>query len=163
MKYKTQLLFVTFTILTLTLFAADKKILIEIRAPDTVEYSHAGVEFVGEHTSAGTPLKQTKQTAEGATNVFSTSFIIYTSLYQERRFAIIVSPGASPKSMSQVFQLPIGKNPKPTNWSEWHRPDYLENAYVASNNFMDNQKSPDRSTNILGLPRKNGHRICVVH
>jgi hypothetical protein len=130
------------------MFAADKKILIELRTPKTVEFSHASVEFIGEHTSAGTPLMQTKRTADGTTNVFSTPFIIYTSLYKERRFAIIVSPDASPKSMAQVFRLPIGQNPKPTDWSKWHRPSYIENSKNASNNFMDDQKSPDRSTNI---------------
>jgi len=130
------------------MFAADKKILIEIRAPNTVEFSHASVEFVGEHTSAGTPLMKTKQTADGTTNVFSTSFIIYTSLYKERRFAIIVAPDASRTSMSQVFLLPIGKNLKQINWSEWRRPDYIENSKDAGSNFMDDQKSPDRSANI---------------
>ena len=130
------------------MLAADKKLLVELRAPDTVEFSHAAVEFVGEHTSAGTPLIQTKQRLEGSTNVFSTSFIIYTSLYKERRFAVIASPDGSRRSMSQVFRLAIGRNPNPTNWSEWRLPDYLENSKDASSNFMDDQKSPDHSTNI---------------
>jgi hypothetical protein len=135
-------------ILTSTMLAADKKIFIELRAPKAVEFSHASVEFVGEHTSAGTPLMKTRHTADGSTNVFSTSFVIYTSLYKERRFAVIVSPDASPQSMAQVFQLPISQNPKPTHWTEWHRPSYIENSKDVSNNFMDNLSSPDRSTNM---------------
>ena len=148
MKYDAWLSTMLVFFLTSGMFAADMNILVELRAPNAVELSHANVEFVGEHTSSVTPLRQTKHVTDGTNNVFSTSFIIYTSLYNERRFAVIVSPDDSRKDLSQIFRLPIGQKPKVTNWSEWQRPNYVESSKDASNNFMDEQKSPDRSTNI---------------
>jgi len=132
-----------------TLFAADKTILIELRVPNTVDASHGSIEFVGEHTSQGVHFKDATQTVDGNTNVFQRSFIIYTSLYRERRFAVVVWPGAPPKMMAQVFALPIGPNPKPTtDWSKWQRPKYIEDSKHAGDDFMDDVKSPDISTNI---------------
>ena len=40
------------------------------------------------------------------------------------------------------------QNSKPSGWSQWQKPDYIENSKYVSSNFMDDVKSPDRSTNI---------------
>lgn len=148
MKLKTLLPTAAVFFLTFAVFAADMKILVEVRAPKTVEFSHATVEFVGEHTAQSSPFVQIKRTEEGTTNVFHESFVIYTSLYKERRFAVIIHLDASPKSMAQVFPLPTGKPKATIEWSKWQKPSYIENSKDASSNVMDDVKSPDRSTNI---------------
>ena len=148
MKFKILLPAAIVFFLTSTMFAADKTILIELRVSKTAEVGHGSIEFVGEHSFQGYQLAQTKLTEDGTTNVFHHSFIIYTSLYRERRFAIAVWPEAPPKMTAQVFPLPIGKPTATTEWSKWQKPDYIENSKEAGNNFMDDVKSADRSTNI---------------
>jgi hypothetical protein len=149
MKFKTLLPAAIVFFLISTMFAADKTILIELRVPKTAEVGHGSIEFVGEHTSQSYQLMQTKLTADGTTNIFQHSFIIYTSLYKERRFGIVVWPDSPPNMTAQLFPLPIGANPKATiKWSKWQKPDYIENSKKAGDNFMDDVKSADRSTNI---------------
>ena len=148
MKFKTLLPAAFVFFLTSTMFAADKQILVEIRAPKAVEIGDASIDFFGEHTSAGLPLKQIKQPADGTTNFFQHPFMIYTS-YKERRFGIIVWSDASSNRVAQVFPLPIGQNPKPTTeWSRWQRPDYIEKSKLAEDTYIYDVKSADRSTNI---------------
>ena len=148
MKFKTLLPAAIVFFLTSTMFAADKTILIELRVPKTVEVGDGTIEFVGEHSFQRHPLTQIKPTTDGTTNVFHDSFMIYTS-YRERRLAIVVWPDSPPKVTAQVFRLPIGANPKATTeWSKWQKPDYIENSKKAGDNFMDDVKSDDCSTNI---------------
>lgn len=147
MKFKAVFAGVVVFIFTSTMFAGDNKILFEIRTAKTVDFSRAAFEFVGERRAQGRPLATAALRQEGTNNVFQES-IVLTTLYRERRFAVIISPDGDGKGVAQVFRLPIHQNSKPSDWSQWQRPHYLENSRDAISNFMDDRISPERSTNI---------------
>ena len=129
-----------------TIFAADKKIVFEIRASKTLEFDHATFFFVGERTAEADPLKSASKKEEGTTNIFQETVVLST-IYREHRYAVIISPEGGRKGISQVFRLPISQTSKASTWSQWQRPDYVENSRDVMSNFMDDQKAPDRSTN----------------
>jgi len=130
------------------MFAGDKKVLIEVRASKTLEFGDATLFFVGERTAEIDPLKSFAIRVEGATNIFQETVILST-VYREHRYAVIISPEGGQKGRSQVFRLAMHQNSKPSGWTQWQRPDYIENSKDALSNFMDDQKSPDRSPNTL--------------
>ncbi len=147
MKIKTLLPAIVLFFLTSTMFAADKQIFVEIRASQTVDFTHATYDFVGERTAQGGPLKLAVLRKEGTTNVFQETVVLST-VYKEHRYAVIISPAGGRNDVSQVFRLAMRQNSKPSGWTQWQRPDYVENSKYVVSNFMDDQKSPDRSTNI---------------
>jgi hypothetical protein len=145
MRFKIVILTGAILFLMSTIFAADKQIVFELRVPKTVDVSHGTFEFVGEKTAEGHPLKSAVTAGDGSRSFRQT--VVLSTLYRERHYAVIISPSGG-KGMSQVFRLPIRQNSKSSDWSQWQRPDYLEDAKSASSNFMDNTSSPDRSTHI---------------
>jgi hypothetical protein len=112
-----------------------------------VEFSHATFFFVGEKTAEASPLKSATLREDGTNNIFQETVVLST-VYKERHYAVIISPEGGRKGVSQVFRLPLRQNSKPSDWSQWKKPDYLESSQEAVPNFMDDQKSADRSTNI---------------
>jgi hypothetical protein len=146
---KIEVLLSTLFVLSLasTTFASDKKVAIEIRASKTSEFEQATFFFVGERTAQANPLRSAAKAEEGTTNIFQETVVLST-VYSEHLYAVIISPEGGRKGISQVFRLPISQTSIASNWSQWQRPDYVENARDAMSNFMDDQKSPDRSTNI---------------
>ncbi|HZM02083.1 MAG TPA: hypothetical protein VFC44_03580 [Candidatus Saccharimonadales bacterium] len=147
MKIKTLLPAIVLFFLTSTMFAADKQVIFEIRASQTVDFSKGTFEFVAEHSSEGGPLKLAVLRKEGTTNILQET-VVPSTVYKEHRYAVIISPEGGRKGVSQVFRLPMRQNSKPSGWSQWQKPDYIENSKYVSSNFMDDVKSPDRSTNI---------------
>ena len=147
MKIKTLLPAIVIFFLTSTMFAADKQIFIEMRVSQAVDFTHGTYDFVGERTAQGGPLKLAVLRKEGNTNIFQETVVLST-VYREHRYAVIISSGGGRDGVSQVFRLPMRQNSKPSGWSQWQRPDYVENSKYVVSNFMDDTKSPDRSTNI---------------
>ena len=147
MKCKSLLIVAAIFLSASALYADEKDILFEIRAPKTVEFSHATFFFVGERTSQTGPLNAAALRQEGTTNIFEKTVILST-LYKEHRYAVMIMPKGGRKGVSQIFRLPLHQNAQPSEWSQWQRPNYVENSNDAMSNFMDNQESPDRSTNI---------------
>jgi len=146
MKFKILSPTVAILFLASTMFGADKKVLIEIRASQTVDFTHCSYDFVGERTAQGGPLKLAVLRKEGTTNVFQETVDLST-VYKEHRYAVIITPAGSLNDVSQVFRLAMRQDSKPSGWTQWQRPNYVENSRDATSNFMDDQKSPDRSTN----------------
>lgn len=129
------------TLLTLVASAEDThRFVFELRLPKTVKADPlTRVELTTEAGSSAKQLRATKQRVEGEFQVFQHSFL----LSDDRRRALIADPGGQP---SQVFVLSIPREPKPTDWSEWRRPDYVAKG-DAGWDFMHDQKKQDRSTN----------------
>ena len=99
-------------------------------------------DMVTDHSASGTRLRGTKQREEGEFIVYSHSCLVEAG---ERRRAMIVAPDSG--SPSQVFRLTVPRRPKPTDWTKWQRPDYIEKS-DAFLTFMHDLKKHDRSTNL---------------
>ena len=131
---------------SLLMAAAEKHIVIEMRSPKSVTFTNGGFMFVGDKTAEGSPLRLTTRKEDGTTNIFQKT-IIPSSVYNEHRYAVIISPEGR-NGVGQVFLLATNGSLKACPWSPWRKPDYLEDDMYAVSNFMDNQKSPTRSTNV---------------
>ena len=125
--------------------AADThKLSYEIRAPKSVTLDGlTAFDLVTDQGSSGTRLRLTKHREEDGFNVYSDSCLVDSS---EDRRAIVVT-FENEKEPKQVFVLKIPRIPKPTDWTKWQRPDYLEKSN-AGWTFMHNLTKHDRSTNI---------------
>ena len=135
----------TIHVLVLSLFAfaargeEEHTFVFELRVPKGATNDPSmSVELATEEGSSATDLVDTKQREEEGFRVFQHSFL----LFENKRRALIVGP-----QPCQVFQLSIPEHPKPKDWTEWRRPDYLAKG-DAGWDFIYNQNKQSRSTNL---------------
>lgn len=113
----------------------------ELRAPKSLKLDPLmGIDLVTEQGSSGTRLKFTKQREDGDFIILQESTLIFS----EDRRALVLKPE---NGAAQVFRLPIPSKPKPKDWSNWTRPDYIETT-DASWTFMHDLKKNDRSNKV---------------
>jgi hypothetical protein len=113
----------------------------ELRAPKILKLDPLmSIDLVTEQGSSGTRLKFMKQREDGDFIILRESTLIFS----EERRALVLKPE---NEADQVFRLSIPSKPKPQDWSNWKRPDYIEKT-DASWTFMHDLKKHDRSNKI---------------
>jgi hypothetical protein len=146
MRLKSFFLTTIFSAIISTAFAADKITLhLEVRFPKSAQFdTNANLEFVTDTTAEDDLLIRKKQQDDDSFRIFQQSFNL---LARERRRAIVIYTHTLPKNQpEQVFLLSISRKPKPIDWTNWRRADYIETN--AGWNFIREYKSADRSTNV---------------
>ena len=101
------------------------------------------VSLVAYHGEDKTFLSACKQREDGGFMIFQSDYLIFTEDKPQR--GLIVGVRAAP---AQVFRLSIPITPKPTDWSQWQRPNYIENADAGFSFSVPDSKATGRSTNI---------------
>jgi hypothetical protein len=113
----------------------------ELRAPKKLEFDpDTKIELVTDESASSTPLNRIKKRMETEYIVLNDSWLISPA----SRYALMVKPKSGRAS---VFKLPLPEQPKPTEWTAWKKPDYLEKS-DAMWTFMHDLKEHDRSTSI---------------
>lgn len=131
------------TLIVTPLVAAEThEFFYEVRAPKTAKLPDGHLELVTDQGSTGTRLHLAKKREEDAFVVYSDTCLLDPS---EKRRAVMFRPVTS--DPAQVFVLTIPRAPKPADWSQWRRPDYVEKS-DASWTFMHDLKQHQRSTNL---------------
>lgn len=145
MKSRSPLLTLAMIIASLlSVAAAENRILhVELRIQKTLEID-SGTRFAfgtddGMEMAGMSDLSQ-KEDAEF--RVFETSYALKT---EDRRHVLIVYHHKPSKESDQVFVLPVSDDLKPTDWTDWKRPDFYETN--AASNFKFSYVPADRSTN----------------
>ena len=124
----------------------------EVRIPkDAHPDLKTEVSLVGYHGEDRTMLSACKQSEEGAFLVFQSHFLIFTEDKPQRGFIVTVFPAPADvlqRSRAQVFRLSIRKTPKPSDWSQWQRPNYIEIGDAGWTFSYPDSKVAGRSTNV---------------
>jgi len=98
-----------------------------------------------------TILSACKRSEEGAFFVFQRDFLIFTEDKPQRGFIVTLFPApadALQRTRAQVFRLSIPKTPKPSDWSQWQRPNYVEIGDAGRTFSYPDSKVAGRSTNV---------------
>jgi hypothetical protein len=124
----------------------------EIRIPKDVRPDlKTEVSLVAYRGEDGTMLSACKQSEEGAFLVFQGDFLLFTEDKPQRGLVVTLFPSlpdALQRTRAQVFRLSIPKTPKPSEWSQWKRPNYIEIGDAGPTFSYPDSKVPGRSTNI---------------
>jgi hypothetical protein len=145
MKARSQLL--TIAVILASVFsiaAAESRILhIELRTPAALEID-SGTRFAfgtdGTIEMAG--MSDLSQKEDTGFRVFETTYALKA---KDRRHVLVVYHHRPSKESDQVFVFPVFANLKPTDWTDWKRPDFYETNAVS--NFRFSYVPADRSTN----------------
>jgi hypothetical protein len=116
----------------------------EVRIPKEVRPAQkTSVSLVAYHGESATFLSACNQREEGGFVVFRGEFLVFSEDKPQR--GLIIDPLPEPV---QVFRLSIPQTPKPTDWTRWQRPDYLEKGDAGWTFSFPDSKVTGRSTNI---------------
>jgi hypothetical protein len=144
---KPQTAFCLLVITTFFAFAAmasdTHEFFYELRAPKTLKLGpKTRFELVSDLSAGGQILSITEHRGEGGFVIYSPEDQLIFS--REQRRAVVVTIDGQP---AQVFKLTIPRNPKPADWSQWQRPDYVETT-DAMWSFMHKEEPHNRSANV---------------
>jgi hypothetical protein len=107
------------------------------------------ISLVAHHGEDGTMLSACKQSEEGAFLVFQRDFLLFAEDKPQRGLIVTTFPAdVSQRAIAQVFRLSIPKTPKPSDWSQWQRPNYIETGDAGWTFSYPDSKVAGRSTNI---------------
>jgi len=117
----------------------------ELRAPIALNVeTNTRLSLASYSGEDGTPLWDCKLTTNETFRVYyHDGFVLSKEPVKGRTFII----AAWPAGTNQVFRLPIPRSPKPQDWSQWQRPDFLATGDVGWSIIYD-QKINNLSTNI---------------
>jgi hypothetical protein len=117
----------------------------ELRAPKALNVeTNTGLGLASYSGEEGTRLWACKQTTNETFQIFfyHDGFVLSEEPVKGRVFIIDPWPASN-----QVFRLPIPSSPKPQDWSQWQRPDFLATGDVGWS-FIYDKKINNLSTNI---------------
>lgn len=115
----------------------------ELRAPREITFDPmTRIDVVTTDGAHGTRLRATNQREEGAFRVYARTAPIRDG---ERDRGVIVTVDGRP---AQVFRLPIPREPSEAGWTEWRKPDYIEDGDAAWTFMNGRQNVAGRSVAI---------------
>ena len=97
--------------------------------------------FRRDHTIEGDLISRSDSSLTNGYRLFRKFFELET---RDQSKALVIDLGHA--STNQVFLLSIALKPKPTDWTNWRYPDYLETNAVSNLRFK--YVPPDRTTNV---------------
>jgi hypothetical protein len=135
--------FIFFTVMTSACVAADAyELSYELRVSKTMTADpQTSFSVVSEGSVSATRLQFANRREDADFSIFGDSRLIFSG---SKRRAMVVEQVGQP---AQVFRLAIPRHPKPTDWSNWQLPSYMDGRRAVWS-FMDDTKSGDYSTNI---------------
>jgi len=117
----------------------------EVRIPKTAnpDIKTTRVVLVAHHERNMAFLWTCKEREEDGFLVFQKEFLMIPEDKPQRGLIVRAFPAAS-----QVFRLSIPGTPKPQDWSQWQRPNYVELGDAVATFFLPDSQATGRATNV---------------
>jgi hypothetical protein len=120
----------------------------ELRIPKSLSPDQkTTVTLVASHGEGRIRLMDCMQSDAEGFLVFRNEFLLLKERRPERGLVVAPYTDAGTNSIAQVFRL-SNLVISQTNWSNWRRPDYVENGNAAWTFLLDDRKVPGRHTNL---------------